>query len=64
MTFEVDDNGGTAGKDDNSNIPLIIGIVCSVVILLGIAFYMIYRSRKAKHSKAKTRTKKRRTRRE
>lgn len=57
IPFELDDNGGSSATDDNSNIPLIIGIVCSVVILLCIAFYMIYRSRKAKHSKSGTKKK-------
>ena len=55
MTFEVNDSGGTvnngSSNNDNSNMPLIVGIVCSVVILLCIAFYMIYRSRTTKHSK-------------
>lgn len=47
--------GGNSDEEDNSNLPLIVGIVCSVVILLCIAFYMIYKSRKSKHSKPKAR---------
>jgi hypothetical protein len=64
MTFEVGNDGGSSGTGDDSNIPLIVGIVCAVVILLGIAYFMIYRSRKAKHNKSGTKKKKRKTRRE
>jgi len=38
-------NASTATVND-SNMPLIVGIVCAVVLLVDIAFYMIYRSRK------------------
>ena len=50
MTIEVGNNGSSSGSADNSNIPLIVGIVCAVVILLGISSFMIYRSRKSKHT--------------
>lgn len=52
MPFEVDEDGGSSGTGDDSNLPLIVGIVCAVVLLLDIAIYMIYRSRKAKHTKS------------
>ena len=57
MTFDVGDNGGSSGSDDNSNIPLIAGIVCAVAILLSIAYFMIHRSRKAKHMHSTTKKK-------
>jgi hypothetical protein len=60
MTIEVGNNGSPSGKDDSSNLPLIVGIVCAVVLLLDIAFYMIYRSRKAKHTQSGTKKSKRR----
>jgi hypothetical protein len=60
MTIEVVDNGSPSGKDDSSNMPLIVGIVCAVVLLLDIVFYMIYRSRKAKHTQSGTKKSKQR----
>ena len=47
---QLDVGGGnvTPAEGNDSNMPLIVGIVCAVVLLLDIAFYMIYRSRKAK----------------
>ncbi|MFA5374248.1 MAG: hypothetical protein WC455_00605 [Dehalococcoidia bacterium] len=56
MTFDVGDNG-SSGSSGNSNIPLIVGIVCAVAILLGIAYFMIHRSRKAKHIHSTTKKK-------
>jgi hypothetical protein len=44
--IDVGDSSGSSASDDNSNLPLIVGIVCAVFLLLDIAFYMIYRSRK------------------
>lgn len=49
--------GGHSNTGNDSNIPLIVGIVCAVVILLAIAFFMIYRSRKAKHIHSETKKK-------
>lgn len=60
IPFEVNDNSSSSVTDDNSNLPLIVGIVCAVVLLLDIAFYMIYRSRKAKHIHSGTKKSKRR----
>ena len=59
LPFDVEGNGAT-GINENSNMPLIVGIVCAVVLLLDIAFYMIYRSRKAKHVHSGTKRKSRR----
>ena len=46
---QLDVGGGNepSDKENDSNMPLIVGIVCAVVLLLDIAFYMIYRSRKS-----------------
>ena len=44
LDVSVDNGSPDIGND--SNTPLIVGIVCAVVLLLDIAFYMIYRSRK------------------
>ncbi|MFA5374252.1 MAG: hypothetical protein WC455_00625 [Dehalococcoidia bacterium] len=44
-------------KDGGSNLPLIIGIVCAVIILLAIALYLIYRKRKAKRAQPKNKNK-------
>lgn len=54
---------GAPAADNGPNIPLIVGIVCAVVLLLAIAFLMVYRSRKEKRNKSGTK-KKRRIRRE
>ena len=59
LPFGVEGNGAT-GINENSNMPLIVGIVCAVVLLLDIAFYMIYRSRKAKNVHPGTKKKSRR----
>lgn len=59
---QIDIGGGNGSPDtgNDSNMPLIVGIVCAVVLLLDIAFYMIYRSRKAKHTQSGTKKSKRR----
>jgi hypothetical protein len=59
---QIDISGGTESSDqgNDSNMPLIVGIVCVVVLLLDIAFYMIYRSRKAKHTHSGTKKSKQR----
>ena len=36
---------------NDSNIPLIVGIVCAVIVLLAIAFFIIYRRRKRHQSR-------------
>ena len=59
LPFDIEGNGAT-GINENSNMPLIVGIVCAVVLLLDIAFYMIYRSRKAKNVHPRTKKKSRR----
>lgn len=53
----VTGGNGYADTGNDSNIPLIVGIVCAVVILLAIASFMIYRSRKAKHTHPGTKKK-------
>jgi hypothetical protein len=50
MPFEVKDAGAGGGSN---NLALIIGIVCFAAILLIIAFYMVYKSRKRKNTKHK-----------
>jgi len=44
--LDVGVDNGSPDTGNDSNMPLIVGIVCAVVLLLDIAFYMIYRSRK------------------
>jgi hypothetical protein len=52
--LNVSDGNGSSDQVNDSNMPLIVGIVCAVVLLLDIAFYMIYRSRKAKQTHLRT----------
>jgi hypothetical protein len=58
--IDISSGNGPSDQGNDSNMPLIVGIVCAVVLLLDIAFYMIYRSRKAKHTQSGTKKSKRR----
>jgi hypothetical protein len=52
--LNVSDGNGSSDQVNDSNMALIVGIVCAVVLLLDIAFYMIYRNRKSKNTHSGT----------
>jgi hypothetical protein len=56
IPFEVTDGqaaGGGGSTKENSNLPLIIGVVCAAAILVAIAYYMVHKSRKIRNAKNK-----------
>jgi hypothetical protein len=58
--IDIGGGNGSSVQENDSNMPLIVGIVCAVVLLLDIAFYMIYRNRKLKHIDSGAKSSKRR----